>query len=394
MLVREITPEERRRTTELFGIAFELPVGKEDPREPLPENIHLWAAFQEEEMASCMTLVSHPIRFDGHVCRMTGIGGVSTLPQYRRQGGIRSIFSAILPHMYQTGVDFSYLYPFSTAYYRQFGYETCVQKLQVTMKLANLRVPAGEGHFCLSEQRHPMAEQIRSLDRLWERKFNMMVQHQEPFYDWVTKANPAVDQEFTYVFFDAADRPKAYLTYHMEHQSTGRSLICTRFCFADREGFNGLMRFFQSVSADHDYAQFQLPASSGMQHLIPEWALGNPTFTLIPWGMVRVINAESVLKKAKYQGSGCLTIALRDSMIPENNDTFTIRFEKGTAVSVERNIREADIFLDINTFSGLILGTSDFQEAAQWMEGIEIQNPGACFGQVFYRKQMMITDFF
>ena len=79
-------------------------------------------------MMSTFTVSDFTVQFDGSPCQLGGIGGVATLPQYRRRGGIRACFREALPDMYGSGYDFSYLYPFSTAYYRKFGYENCVQK--------------------------------------------------------------------------------------------------------------------------------------------------------------------------------------------------------------------------------------------------------------------------
>ena len=125
MIVRKIKPEEVLRANELFAIAFEQPMDREAAAKPDNENVHRWAAFDESsgEMMSSFIINDYTVRFDGHACKMGGIGGVATLPQYRRRGGIRGCFQEALPDMYASGYDLSYLYPFSTAYYRKFGYE-------------------------------------------------------------------------------------------------------------------------------------------------------------------------------------------------------------------------------------------------------------------------------
>ena len=75
-----------------------------------------WAAFEDDDrtMMSTFTVIPYRARFDGHDMLMMGVGGVSTLPQYRRRGGIRACFESALPDMYAQGAAFSYLYPFST----------------------------------------------------------------------------------------------------------------------------------------------------------------------------------------------------------------------------------------------------------------------------------------
>ena len=62
-------------------------------------------------------------RFDGGTYKLGGVGGVSTLPQYRRGGVIRACVTASLKDMYANDFTFAFLYPFSMQYYRKFGFE-------------------------------------------------------------------------------------------------------------------------------------------------------------------------------------------------------------------------------------------------------------------------------
>lgn len=395
MIVRNTTPEEKRRTDELFAIAFEMPM-QTGPAEAESDRIHHWAAFADDnrEMMSTFTVSDYNIRFDGHSCKMGGIGGVATLPQYRRRGGIRACFEAALPDMYEKGYDFSYLYPFSTGYYRKFGYECCVRKLQLTVLLGLLNPPRTQGEFRLAEKGNPMADSIAAIDAVWESKYNMMVIHTDEDYGWTAKADPAAAQEFTYVYFAPDNAPKAYTTFKMQNQPDGRNLICSRFVFVDKEGYEGLMNLFKSLSADHMFVKFSLPAEPAMQYLMPEWSLGAAQWSVQPAGMVRVVNAAQVLKKAKYLGSGSIVITILDKQIPQNCGTFRVTFENGRATDVQCVSSAPDIIASIPAFSALISGVCGFDEARQWMSGFEIKNPDACFDRVFYRKALMIADYF
>lgn len=393
MIIRKTTPEEKQRTDELFSIAFETPL-EPGPSEPESARFHHWAAFDGEEMMSTFTITDFEIHFDGHACRMGGIGGVATLPQYRRRGGIRGCFEAALPDMYENGYDFSYLYPFSTSYYRKFGYECCVQKYHWTVQLSQLNPPAVNGSFRLAERNHPMTGAIRTIDRVWESKFNMMVQHAEEDYGWAKKCDPAAKQEFTYVYFDASGAPKAYTTFKMAMESDGRNLLCSRLVFLDKEGFAGLMHLFKSMASDHMYAKFTTPALPAMQYLMPEWSLGAARWSVQPAGMVRVVNVETILKKARYVGSGTISLEILDPQIPRNNACFTVTFSDGQAVSVTSGQAEPDAVLTIPTFSALVSGVWDFEDMKDSIPGLEIKNENACFEKVFYRKKLMITDYF
>lgn len=393
MILRKTALEEARRVNELFAICFEMPYTN-CPADPEKDDATHWAAFDEDgEMMSTFTVSDFTVQFDGSPCKMGGIGGVATLPQYRRRGGIRACFREALPDMYGSGYDFSYLYPFSTAYYRKFGYENCVQKYGWTVDLSLLNPPKEGGSFRLAEKGCPMTAEIRALDAIWESHYNMMVLHGDEDYDWTRKCDPAVKQDFTYVCFDAAGKPNAYTTFRLANEPDGRNLVCSRFCFADKGGFDELMRLYKSLSSDHRFVKFSTPANPAMQYFMPEWSLGAVSWSVQSAGMVRAVNVKSVLEKARYIGSGTVCVAVQDSQIPENNDSFAVTFADGRAESVTRG-GEADVVMTVPTFSALIAGVWDFAEARGALPGLEVKRENPCLNQVFFRKPLMIADYF
>lgn len=393
MNVRLLRSEELPRTEELFALAFEIAMERKPDAQP-DEALH-WAAFDDDgEMMSTLTVTDFTVQFDSNACRMGGIGGVATLPQYRRRGGIRGCFTAFLPELFKRGYDFSYLYPFSSRFYRQFGYENCVQKQHVTVDLSLLRREEIGGSYRLAETNRDLSADVRAVDAVWESSCNMMVHHDDEFYSWVRKQDPAVKQEFCFVWYRPDGTPGAYTVYRKENQSDGRNLVCSKFRYLDRAGFRALLNLFQSLAADHRYVKFLLPEKAALRHLFPEWSLGAVSWQIRPAGMVRVIRAQDVLQKAQYIGSGAVALELHDAMIPQNNGCFTVCFADGKALYVEKTEAEPDVKMDITAFSALISGTCDFRDAAEWMDGITLLNPAAPLDRVFYRKNLFLEDYF
>ncbi len=392
MIVRKTLPEENAAINRLFSVAFQTTPDKGPADADNPRICH-WGAFSEEgELMSSLSLTSYQIRFDGHACPMAGVGAVQTLPPYRRRGGIAACFAEALPTLFAEGVLFAYLYPFSTAFYRRFGFESCVMKIGCTVDLAQLRLPPQEGCFRLAVKEKPLAEAICAVDQVWERRWNMEVLHGEEDYGWLGKLDPCGSQEYLYVCFDAAGRAIGYTAFRAVKEAEGRDLVCSRFRFADREGYYALLGVFKSLAADHRFARFALPSDPALPYLMGEWSLGAASFRLEPAGMVRVINAREVLTRAAYRGSGEVRLQIRDGLIAENDGVFSLRFADGRAVSVERTEEKPDAVLDIRAFSALIAGVCDFEGARDWMNGVEILDPAAPLERVFYRKSMTITE--
>ena len=394
MIVRKTRPEEGRRVNELFAIAFEQPmengpVGEDD------SGMTHWAAFDDAgEMTSTFTITDFPFHFDGNVVKMGGIGGVATLPSHRRTGGIRAAFQAALPDMYENGYVFSYLYPFSTAYYRKFGYENCVCKRQVTVDLGLLSPRKVGGRCVLAERGKDLTKAVMELDGLWERTYNMTVRHTEKDYAWVAKADPTQKPEFLYVYFDDGGIPGGYTQFRLENQPDGRNLVASRFCFRDRTGFDGLMNLVKTMASDHRYFKFQLPEEEAMPYLFPEWSLGAAQWNTVPSGMVRVINVQKVLEMAAYRGSGTVRLGITDSQIEQNCGTFLVEFRNDTAVEVRKTDEAPDLELPIGAFSALISGVSGLEAALKWMPDVVQKRDDPALAGAFYKKPLWIGDYF
>ena len=394
MIVRQTRPEDNAAVNALFAVAFETTPDK-GPAQADDGDVRHWGAFSEEgELMSSLSVTPFSVRFDGTACPMAGVGAVQTLPPYRRKGGVAACFAEALPAMYGDGFVFSYLYPFSTSFYRRFGYESCVTRIACRLHLTQLRLPPSGGYFRLAEKEAPLVDAVRRIDRAWEARWNMEVLRDDGDYEWLKKLDPLATREYLYVCFTAAGEPLGYTAFRTEPEPEGRTLRCSRFRFVDREGFYALLGVFQSLASDHRFAAFPLPGDPALPYLMGEWSLGAASFSLQPAGMVRVVNVAEALRRAAYRGSGQLRLGVRDELIPENDGVFLVRFENSRATCVENTSEAPDTILSIAAFSALIAGVCDFDGARDWMDGVQVLNPDAPFELVFYRKSMMISEYF
>lgn len=410
MIIRKIRPEELKRTCELFAVAFEFSTDIQKSPMEYHEQVSArpqsrddafwkerWAAFEDDDH----TMMSHffaqpfPVQFDGNTFTMTGIGGVSTLPQYRRRGGIRGCFEAALPAMYADGHTFSYLYPFSTTYYRKFGYEMGCEKVNYHVYLKSLPYYNVRGNCSLSEPGNLMEEEIRSVYRVWQNRYNMMVAAEDYEFAWIGKANPVKDQLFTYVYRSDDGTPRGYMTLQQAMEPDGRNISCSRFLAVDAEGVKGLLNLLISLGSDHSYASFDLPLDMDLSLILPEWA-GHARKSSYFAGMVRAVNVQRILENARYQGNGRVSLAITDPHIPENTGAYTVTYAGGRAESVSRlplSGQTSDAEMDINAFSRLILGACDVS-SLPYMDHVKVCGNLPGLADVFYRKPNYITEHF
>ncbi|NLV59824.1 MAG: GNAT family N-acetyltransferase [Clostridiales bacterium] len=408
MIVRKIKASELQRVQELASLAFEFPLTEDKASQQLleemtqnPQSRHeahwqsQWAAFEDDDqtMMSSFAAIPYPIHFDGHTCGMVGIGGVSTFPPYRRRGGIRACFEAALPEMYESGAVFSYLYPFSTAYYRKFGYEMCCDYKRWKLLIGMVPSTPLRGTALLVEEGNRMLEEIQAVYRVWQESYNMMVVGGDFEFNWVKKANPFKDQLYTYVYKAADGQPKAYASFQKADDPDGRNLLCQRFLFTDPEGFHGLMNLFVSLAADHRYVTFDLPSSLDITPLLPEWSMGAGHSEIIPRGMVRVVNVKEALHLARTHGEGNLVLEIHDGFIPQNNGRFAVSFGAGSVREVSQTDAAPDATLPIQEFSRLIAGVYDIS-ALPFLTDVMVHSSAEKLSGLFFQKPLCITEYF
>ena len=410
MIVRKIKPDEVKRTAEIFCIAFDFPFTEESSPMELYRKytqtpstmeekycMEHYASFEDDNltMTSCFHTVPYSVIFDGHEESMHGIGGVATLPQYRRNGGIRKCFELALPSLYEQGVVFSYLYPFSTAFYRKFGYELCCKKYLYRIALAHL--PAfdltGSCYFADAGTATKASEDIRKIYETYRTSYNMMAAATPFEYTPESYQNPYKNQDLTYIYCSAAGEPLGFMTYRSRKDVSDPYLECSRFFYVNDEGLMGLLSLARTFASDFKYLCLTLPEASVLDPVLPEWSMHAVSCEVNSNGMIRVINVKKALQDAAYIGSGRISICVRDSFIPENDHTFHVEFTDNICRNITVDDKPGDLELPVSVFSAFLTGAYDANSLKRFPNVI-FSKDSAPVAQVFYKKPVAITTFF
>ncbi len=412
MIARLLKPEESWRWNQVMAAAFEwdfdlekakAEAAREKTEEELREQARnrCFGALSDDGkiLYGCVNSREYTCRFDGGAYKLGGIGGVSTLPPYRHNGAIRASLSASLRDMYENGFTFSYLYPFSTQYYRKFGYEVGAEVRRWVMPLADIRPKDVGGTI---EQIFP-GDDFSPLLEVYDACFadcNMSAVRDR--YDaGLEKAKLMEEHRYVYVWRNEAGAPRGLMIAHKTREDGAVVMDCNHtfgaqnengFLFCDMEALSALLFFVKSAfSADYDKISFTTRREIDLTSLVGE---NNSASCSMFWnGMLRVVNVRRVLENCSCRGAGCVRIAVEDTILPENCGTWKLTFAPGQVNFVEKTEEQPDVSLTINAFSALICGARDVHSLA-WIPDAVVHNAAAPFAGVFYAKPCFMLDLF
>ncbi len=414
MIVRKITQADWAESTFVSSVAFE---GGFDPTEPVdyaeraqrfkqtPQSrferycLERWAAFTDEgEMMGSIGCYPYTVRYNGRQVVMNGIGGVSTLPPYRRQGVIRACFREAFAEMHANGQFVTMLYPFNDAFYRKFGYENAIRCKIWNIPLSALRRSGVEGRV----EMYRVGGDTRAYAEVYE-AFNARYELssiREPL-DWkpMERLNPSLERCYAYLWRNREGKPKGYLVFQKEYVNGSRIMSCTpgfgsvqNFVFVDAEALQGLLDFAATFASDYDTLRIFLPYELDIEPLI---YTHNPlrieqTFRV----MLRALDVKKALELSPYRGSsGSLRIRVADELCPWNDGTWQVDYRDGKSCQVGRTDAAPDVTMPVSDFSRLIFGSHDVDEL--WLlPNVQCHVAPAALAPVFYRKKTWIDEQF
>ena len=156
-----------------------------------------------------------------------------------------------------------------------------------------------------------------------------------------------------------------------------------------------MLAFLKGYSVYTSRTKLLLPADTDITLLLDEmcgkYGFHNVQREVIACGMARVVDVPAILQLATYRGMGSASIRIHDSLCPWNDRCFQLVFDKELIQISEGT--EADIELDINTFSAVILGRYSFEDFG-FLPNIKVYGNEDNLRKIFYKKDIWIEEGF
>lgn len=389
MEVRLLKGEERFQARMIFTVAFHQRM--EDPekarQESEKETDQHWGAFHEDG-----TLMAHIInnqfqsRLDGTLVRNGGIGGVSTLPEYRREGAVKEIFKALLAYAYADGEVLSTLYPFSHAFYRKFGYETVCWKNVYEFSPAVLQKYVFSGEARLWKQGSPVSCWTELYNR-FSSSYNLAIFRDDRRMEDHLKGEYYRDRKFCYMLYEDG-KPAAYLIFQDIRHDPKAILDVQDLAWDGPRGLQAILGFLARFSADYGTIRLFLPRDIELLALIRSPLAYEISKTTEQSYMIRAVNAVRALEAMRKPAGTAFVIRITDEMIPENNGVWKV-----TCEGVFPTEEEPDLAVSEKALGQLVSGAVSLPEALYRSDTAVMKNR-EMLERVFIRKPILVEDHF
>lgn len=400
MLIRKITPEERVQSRVIQSIAFLYPVDVEDVKKKVEEdpasmNVDaIWGCFADDgTMVSTLGNYPYHIYYDGHVVPMRGIGGVASLPESRTQGGIRAIFQRVFEDDRKNGVIFSTLYPFSHAYYRQFGYELCCEARNVHFPVAALekyrKLAAATARMILPKDGDAP---FRPIYERYASRYNYAVSRDDKAWERMLQGDTLKAEAYRYILSQEG-QDVAYCMFTPGRTPEGSFILrMTDYAYLHREALYGLFGFLHRLSAQFKTVRLEMPSDFEISALVGEpydVELLESTRT-----MARIVDVAAALRLMRQPaGEGQYTLCVRDDFLPENAGVYKVSYGGGETRVERLRDTPCDIALSVQTLAQLCLGYMGL-DMALLKPDVKLYGNLETLRAAFVKKPMFMTDRF
>lgn len=385
MIIRKLTMDDYAQFSEVSSSAYV----HNAEETTFDEDMDIFGAFIDDgsTLISQMECTLRHNFYCGKKIGCAAVGGVASKPEYRRMGGVRTIFSTVFEHALKEGASVSILYPFSIEYYRKFGYETIFRCVKAECSFKAFENIARFNEVILAKKEH--RDIVKDIYTEIAENRNMLFarDNYESFC-----FTPYISCRYTY--FVNRDDAKGYVTFTLNRAE--RTVNISELLFNNKTALLNLLGFIKIYDGNYDFVNFsKLPVSSPVFEVIKdENRLVKRTYTYE--GAARILDVEKVLEATVYPvEEGCFSIKITDSQIEKNNGIFTVQYGNGKC-TVQRGVSaHYDLAMDIPAASRIILGREGLNlDEISYISNVEVNTDCADFLRAFPKKTTVFYDDF
>lgn len=317
---------------------------------PIFEASHVMGWFYKGHLASQIVIYPMEVNIQGEICKMGGITGVATYPEYTGRGLIHSLIGKSLEYMRSQQQVISYLCPYSIPLYRKHGWEIVSDKM--TFAIKDTQLP----------KRHPVDGQIERVDIECEDlhrvyKYFALQEHGalirgklewEEYWRWDS------DDVMAAVYYSADGKPLGYVIYYIENEV----FSIKEMVYLNQEAKYGIWNY---ISAHFSMITKVEGANYTGEPIAFQFEDSEIDESIQPYAMARIVDVQRFIEQYSFQFEDpklALELEVNDVMAPWNNGIFHISWRDGRTFCEKVSTWSTGhrLSLDIQTLTTMLMG--------------------------------------
>lgn len=381
MEIRYITPEEAIDYQRVSAASF---IFKFNAEEDNTVNAPVLAAFDEKRLIAGVEIYDFKCNYCGNILNAVVLSGVCSIPECRRQGGVRKIFDEVARTADEKGWVFGFLHPFSIEYYEKFGFANLNRMFAIKVPFANLKhIPFNTDVELFDGSQ---LDELCALHNECAMAENLMTMREDAKHFCTT---PLENADYTYIHRDSTGKADGYVRFKI---SRPEKLTVDDLYVLSPEALLGIVGFLRTYDGI-------------VQNLIVcKQYQGSPFGCLVDridkvsydhgGGVAgRIYNLQKLLENNTYPDTyGKFRLKSIDDL-ERNNGIFEVEYEKGNAKITRLTDGDYDIALTAPAAARLMLaGEGHTAQTAVYLDGVEINGNADDFFRAFPHRVTRFTD--
>ncbi|MBN1329470.1 MAG: GNAT family N-acetyltransferase [Candidatus Heimdallarchaeota archaeon] len=368
MTIKNISKNDLKKVDKLmiycFGMGLE--PSSEDEIKEYQETIDLnyaWGYYNEEdELISTWIAFPWQAYFRGKLMKYGAIADVTTQPEYRQKGYIRELFLRSLKQMKDTGYLISGLNPFKYSYYEKFGYALGSETIFLKCNPTEILLP---NNFTLLKVKEiPKEETFKKITPIrneFGKRYNFIYFTDEK--TWLIRMFRKND--YIFGIYNLEGKLEGYIISKITKLQTNiwdSALDINETLATTRDAFLTILDFIKKHT--DQTAEFHWKVIDDELTFINFIEKYAAKVEIRPATMYRIIDVQKALEVLDYPQTIDDSISLRiyDKYADWNNGYFKLTINKGKAICQKIDETEADLEIDINSFTQLFMGYKTIQQ--------------------------------
>ena len=339
---------------------------------------------KKEELVAQFAVYPLDMNIYGERYEVGFVTSVCTYPEYTGHGLMKKLMRKSLTRMRDSNKSFALLYPYSIPLYRGLGWEIISNKMTYVIKDRQIPTKLKEPGYVRRVQWDD--EQFNKLHTHFAAKTHGCLYRNnlawEEYFRWDE------DDTMVAIYYNEDDEPCGYMVYLISSDV----MHIKELIYLNREAQLGLWEYIHAHDSMIDEVRGNNYYSEPIAFELDDSDIKE---TIRPYAMGRIIDVAQFISQYNCDPDGpggCFSFEIADDLLPWNNGTFVIDFEKGHCALTDKN-PQYHLSMSIGTFTTLLLGYKSAEKLLQMGKIQTTYDAVAKLDDILYHEIPYVSDY-